>query len=165
MCFACFAIALHAQTIPASGNPNYKTFAEEGKDTLSYLTYNFYTGKSFYIGKTLSVLLGDLELPVLSCDYNINSTNIDVTEISLDIISDDEVWKRMENNGKITTLIVTFQKGISQTDIKTLLQNLKTTYPNYVGNVFAYWESLQTAFFGSQIIKELNVSTIDFKNP
>ena len=164
------AIAITTQAASRRSNPNYvalSSFQERFSnstviytDTLSYLKTNFDTNKAFYIGKPISVLLGDLQLPVLSSlPYNLISNQ--VTEFSLDFISTSERFKRRENKGKIVEIFITFNQAIPSADIYALFQQIKIAYPTNIGD----WTSLDNTFYGSRIIKDIQVYQVDFSQP
>jgi len=163
---------MQAQTTAQSGNTNYQglsifqqthTIKVLGRnmtviftDTLSYLKTNFDTNKAFYIGKPVSTLLDDLELPVLSSDYTPPLVD-QVFDVSLDFISTSEVFKRIENKGKIVSIIITFDKAILENDIVVLDAQIKAVYPNNLGD----WTPFDKTFYGSRIIKDIQVFLID----
>jgi len=171
----CIAIAIQTQAATnsaKSGNPTYQglsifqqthTIKVLGRnmtvtftDTLSYLKANFDTNKAFYIGKPVSTLLGDLELPVLSSEPSDLISN-QVTVFSLDFISTSESFKRSENQGKEVLMYITLNQAIPSADIYALFNQIKVAYPNNIGD----WTPLESAFYGGRIIKDIQVFLID----
>ena len=173
----CIAIAIQTQAATnsaKSGNPAYQglsifqqthTVKVLGRnmtvtftDTLSYLKTNFDTNKAFYIGKPVSTLLGDLELQVRSNDVTPNIDAGTIIDFSLLFISTTESFRRRENNGKIVYVQITFNQPVLESDLDVLYGQVRATYPN---NIFD-WNPLDATFYGSRIIKDIQVYQVDF---
>jgi len=149
-------VGMQAQTTAKSGNTAYVSYSTFNKDTLSYLKTNFDTNKAFYIGKSVSTLLGDLELPVLSSMADDLISN-QVTVFCLEFISTSESFKRSENQGKEVLMYITLNQAIPSADIYALFNQIKVAYPNNSLD----WTPLHNTFYGGRIIKDIQVFLID----
>ena len=158
-------ITSYAQTTTSpSGNTVYKLYSTFNKDTLGYLKTNFETNKAFYIGKPLSTLLGDLELPVLSSTPSFHLYD-PVNNLSLYFIPTNEKWNRMNKKGKFVYISVTLSQPIPAADIYALIKQVKVAYPSYSSFQLCDWETLQQSFYAPRIIQDIQVYQIDYSQP
>jgi hypothetical protein len=153
-------INLQAQTAP-SGNTTYVKYSTFNKDTLNYLKTNFEINKSFYIGKPLNTLLGDLELPVLYSTF-IHHLPTKVEGVSLSLISGASELDISQSKGKVVNILITFSQPIPMTEIDALINQLRTTYAN---TNIPDWDNLQKAFYGNRIIGDIQVVLYDYSKP
>ncbi len=143
-----------------NGNSDYIPFEKFNNDTLTYLKTNFENNKDFYIGKPVSVLFGNFELPVLSGNPS-PSHRVYFDNVNLYFVSYEH--SRDECASIICT--VSFTQEYPHTELTTLYESIIPGFSKQParllnrGEANIYdWTPKHAVFFGSRIIKDIEIT-------
>jgi hypothetical protein len=154
-----------------SGNRDYQSFSQFKNDTLGYAKANFEKNKSFYIGKTVQVLVDDIEVPFQSIPGTIT-----ITETKADgsvfmreeyntiefRLSNYDIANIVHNKKKYTAVTIVFDKNVSATVYSDAIKKANAVNPQR--DPYA-WQPVNSEAFGKCIIKNLSAVEYDFSDP
>lgn len=127
-------------------NPNYKPLQKFEGDTLKYLQTNFSEPQSFYKGKTLSVLLNDLEIDVKaysgSSGWDLNFSK----SLSLNFYSRQQKKNKIKEKKNPLVLIIDWEVELPQQKIVELLRKND-----------GRWTEEEKKYYGQHIIKDIEM--------
>ncbi len=162
-----FALALFSTVVCATGmmasneNPNYVPFARFNNDTLAYVKANFENNKDFYIGKPVSVLLNDFEIPVLSGNSS-PSFRVYFNDVRLFFVGYEQ------RRNECASIVCTVSFTQEYPDVELIEQLYESIIPGFSeqparllepGEANIYdWTPKHAAFYGSRIIKDIEIT-------
>jgi len=139
------AIGQKADKIPAHQSNSYIELKKFKADTLGYVQKNFIDNKSKYIGKDISVLLHDIEIPIISYMPGISFNNDDIMpDITLQFYSMEKTTQLANSPNKPTDIIIELLKPVPMDSATQLF-----------GKSQGKWTDAERKYYGKQKIGDI----------